>query len=107
MFNLHYSGIVISKSLVGRIALRFDGLLISTETNPYYQYFDPYYVNTPYIISFSTVTEQMRYLVIDEYTYTLPTKIPFLENRMYHTIRLRNISYNYFIYIFLHMRVFS
>lgn len=89
MYNLQY-------------VLSLYGLLISTETNPYFQYFDPYFANHTYTLSSFDDSGEMRFLFMGEYTYTLPTKISFLENTMYRTLRLADSSYNYRIYRFLH-----
>lgn len=79
MYNLQYSGIITSKNSKTEGKLSLDGLLISTETNPYYQYFDPYFVNHTYAITPSDARWEMRFLFIREYFYVLPPNIPFLK----------------------------
>ena len=101
MYNLQYSGIVTSKiaEMYGKVSL--DGLIISTETNPYYQYFDPYFVFDAYELEYFDEMGGMRFLFMSEYICPLPTKIAFLENTMYRTLRLADKSYNYRIFRFL------
>lgn len=102
MYNLQYSGIITSLVPKTEYILGLDGLLIRTETNPYYQYFDPYFVTHTYTLSSFDDSGEMRFLYIDKYTYPLPTKIAFLENTMYRMLRREDESYNYRIYRFLH-----
>lgn len=102
MYNLQYSGIVTSLVTKTNNVLSLDGLLISTETNPYYPYFDPYFVDHTYTLSYFDDRSEMMFLHIEKYDYALPTKISFLENTMYRTLRRSDKSYNYFIYRFFH-----
>lgn len=102
MHNLQYSGIITYRNLKTGDVLSLDGLLISTETNPYYQYFNPCYARHIYTLSPFDEIGEMRFLFMPKYTYTLPTKIPFLENTMYRMLRSSDKSYNYRIYRFLH-----
>ena len=101
MYNLQYSGIITSILPKTGNKLSLDGLLISTETNPYYEYFDPFFIFHVYALYPSDENSKMRFLYLDEYTYALPTQIAILKNTMYRALREADKSYNYFIYRFL------
>lgn len=75
MIQLHYSGLVlkISEEYVNTIGTKnliyMQELLLSTESNPLFEFFDPYYSRNPFSYWTDRPGFPMEYLVNTDYHY--------------------------------------